>query len=181
MPTKTKSQKVKNLQTNKKFYVCSTLFNSAEILEQTKELCEKERSTYRKFAPSEIVKDKKFKPDCELVKKSQKVITRNEDGGIEEKEMEFHFWDSKEWRFFIRPQNLQEFEEFVNDCGFEASIRYFYPDEMEEYEEKWVEQQLGVDPIEDPFAIVTLLDEELLDEMGCDDPNCSCHDDESED
>lgn len=152
------------------------------MLNEIKDLCERERAVYRKMAPSEILKNKKFDKDCELVKKKQKVVSFNKEGEVEQIEVDFTFFDEKGWKYFIQPTSLKELEDFIVECdeyGFDVIIRYYDPETMEDFEEKFVSNNFGVDLLEEPFGVAILQDAFLMEdedfEGGCDDPDCDCH------
>lgn len=181
MPTKAKKP-TQPRKDAKIYYVTSNIFTSANLLEETKELCEKKRATYRKYAPSELLKDKKFKSDCELVRKKEKIIAINKDGEAEQIEIEMTYFDSVEWVHFIRVSEFKDLENFITECddqGFDVVVKYFNPDEINDHEEKFLAANIGLEVSGDGelFGLLILQDEFLLDEdgdfeEGCGDENC---------
>jgi len=176
MPTKVK--KIKNSPNQaKKIYVTSQIFCSDNLLNEIKDLCDRDKTSYRKAAPSEVVKGKKFKPNCELIEKDQKLVGVSADGEIKEIEIPFKFWDEVGFSYYIQPQSLEELENFILECdehGFDMIIRYYNPDNLEDFEEKWLAENIGLDLPEVPFGVAILQDEFLLDaeDGSCGDPDC---------
>ncbi len=181
MPTKAK--KPQSPKIAKKIYVTSQVFCSDNMLNEIKDLCEREKTSYRMAAPSESVKHKKFKPNCELVEKMQKVVGTNKDGEMKEMEISFKFWDEPGFAYYIQPTTLEEFENFIVECdeyGFDTIIRYYDPENLEDFEEKWISSNIGISLPEEPFGVAILQDAFLMEEDGdddfeeggCGDPSC---------
>lgn len=170
MPAKTKKTAAKK---PKKYYIASNLLCSNNIFDHVKEICEKERSSYRCSAPSEVLSKKDLKGSREVVKNMRKIISVSGDGEVGEKEIEVTSWDRLGWRYFITPETLEDLENFADEIGFEAGINIVNPEEFEDgsSEEAWVEVNIGIPVPEEPFVILQLNDAFLEDEM-CDCPEC---------
>ena len=177
MPAKTKKTAAKKTPQSRHYYVCSQILNSSDLPESVKDLLYKERASFRKTVPTAILDKKDLKKCREVTKKMQTIKQIGKDGEVSEIEVEFSSFDSENWRYYLKPESLEDVEDFLSLLEMEVNFSVFDPENDDDEEVSWIEEILGMPAPEEKCLVLSIQDAFLFQEgFGeCDDPDCDCH------
>ena len=171
----TKPTKFKSKKELTRFYITSEIFDSSSIPDFVKELCHKERATYRRKAPEQAIDPADLKKAHEIVRTKEKVFRFTKEGEREESELPFVSFDATQWRHYFQPESIKDLEQFIDEVGFDISLTTYDPSNAEhEPMEKWITVEIGEPLPEEPIVIAKIVDGFMMEdgEFGCECPEC---------
>ena len=164
-----------------RYYVFSELMDSCSIPSDIKDILEREKATYRRTVPSQMLTKNDKQKFNEIVTSSKKLHLIDSEGEEREVEVEISSYDVKSWRYYFEPKTLKDLEVFMEDLGLEIGFQTYDPNNPEhEGLEPYLELKMGIPLPEDPIVTMNILDSSLL-ENDCDCEDCRLSREEEDD
>ena len=172
MPAKTK----KKPQQGRKYFCHSQVLSSSNLPPSIKELLHKERATFRKTVPTVILDKKDLKKCREVTTRMEKMMSVDKEGNASEVEVSLTSYDENGWRYYLKPEGLEDIEEFLSLLEMEVNFSVFDPENDDDEEVNWIEENLGMPAPEEKCVVMVIQDSFLFDDFEedgpCGDPNC---------
>ncbi len=149
-----KSKKLKG----KKYYVASQMLDSSDIFDYVKEICYKERATYRREAPTASLQSGDLEGAQEKTTNTRKLIEIADNGDLSVVDAEFTKWDTEDWRYYFIPDSLDDLEKTLRKLLLEGGMNCFDPESITDEEEFWMESKIGLPLPEEKSVIIQLMD-----------------------
>ncbi len=149
-------------QTGRKYYITSEVFDSSQMPDFIKEMCFKEKATFRRSVPTEVVEAEDLKGAQEKTTKVLKLISLSEEGDVSFIDTEFTSWDTETWRHYFIPKTLEDLENFLRNVDLEATLTIYDFENLDEDQEAWAETQIGMPLPEENAVIVEFVNQFML-------------------
>ena len=166
-----------------RYYVFSELMDSCNIPSDMKDILEREKSTYRRTVPSQMMSPSDKQKVHEIVTSHRKLHLIDNEGEKREVEVELCSYDVKSWRYYFEPKTLKDLETFMEDLGLEIGFQTYDPNNPDhEGLEAYLEEKMGIPLPEVPIVTMNILDSVLMDnDCECEDCRQSREEEENDD